>query len=83
MRDSLPASCCDPLPFTCLMSRLLSLNPLGRLKNIAICSELKSKLMGYFEANAKYPNAQEYYYVEFPEHFVWKAKDKAWNSQEV
>jgi len=34
--------------------------------------------MGYFEANAKYPNAQEYYYVEFPEHFVWHVKNRAW-----
>ena len=31
----------------------------------------KTMLMGYFEANSRYPEARSYLYVEFPEHFVW------------
>ena len=30
----------------------------------------KTMLMGYFEANSRYPEAYSYLYVEFPEHFV-------------
>ena len=38
----------------------------------------KTKLMAYFEANQTYPHAQGLLYLEFPEHFVWKAGPKIW-----
>jgi hypothetical protein len=37
----------------------------------------KTQLMGYFEANREYPQAQEVLYVEFPESFVWHKTEKS------
>lgn len=34
--------------------------------------------MAYFEANAKYPEAQCLLYVDFPEQYVWVVKSKSW-----
>jgi hypothetical protein len=38
----------------------------------------KSMLMGYFEANEKYPSARDHLYVNFPKVFTWHPREKVW-----
>jgi hypothetical protein len=39
----------------------------------------RTKLMAYFETNQTDPHACSLLYVEFPEHFVWKASSRTWS----
>jgi hypothetical protein len=39
----------------------------------------RTKLMAYFEANWTDPHTHSLLYVEFPEHFVWKASSRTWS----
>jgi len=63
---STPAICCDPSSNShCLMSRPIVFDPIRRLSIWNVLRTANQKLMGYFEANAKYPECSGiYYYCE-------------------
>ena len=42
----------------------------------------KTHLTQWFTANATFPDAANYTYQEFPQHFVWVAKQKIWKPRE-
>ena len=42
-------------------------------------SNLITKLTAWFDANQQYPEARQYTYVEFPEHWTWHGDGKYWH----
>ena len=48
----------------------------------AIENSRKTHLTQWFVANETFPDAVNHTYQEFPQHFVWVAKDKAWKPRE-
>jgi len=42
-------------------------------------NNLRTKLTSWLEANNKFPTAQHYTYIEFPEHFIWHSNGKYWD----
>ena len=42
-------------------------------------NNLRTKLTSWLEANSKFPTAQQYTYIEFPEHFTWHSNGKYWD----
>ena len=48
----------------------------------AVENSQKTHLTQWFAANASFPDAVNYTYQEFPQHFVWVAKQKSWKPRE-
>ena len=42
----------------------------------------KTTLTGYFRANQLYPEARQYLYQEFPQHYVWNKKSTKWTPRQ-
>jgi len=71
-------------PVVCLQIHLpsqhmVSFNPNDTVQQIMHCAEQeRTMLTAFFAANWQYPEARNYTYQEFPQHFVWNNTKKVW-----
>lgn len=73
----------DRLPVHCPGEKNVTFNTKDDLQNIAAkASSKNSKLEGWFLANKTLHGAKDVTYMEFPQHFTWKADQGKWKQRE-